>query len=364
MAKTRKRSSWKFWLGAFLYAAVFLTLTFFGLKGFWGYMEAYENARPQNTVDAYMAQLTKEHMAENCGDLFDQVDQNLQSEEEGKAYILSTLDQPITCSKNLKESTEDRQVYTLRCGSRVIGSFVLSSTGEDAHGFAQWSVTEESFRFDYLMGESVTITVPDSFTVRVNGHVLDERYREETVLEYGLLEEFYGDYSLPGMVTYKADSFLGPMPLEALDPQGNVVEITPETDFEAYLDNCTEEEIAEVRALAEDFLKRYIQYCSGANGSSAANYAALWKCLVPNGALQQRLYSAISGLEYAQSHGDTVGEVTYHHFLKLEDGRYFCNFTYALTTLGHKGAVETVNNMKLILLPTDQGLRVENMQIY
>lgn len=361
---TNKRKAWKFWLGAGIYGAVMLLAIGFGLKAFWGYIEGYEHSRPQKAVDAYMAQLTGEHMVNNWGDLYDRVDHNLQSREECKAYVLSTLDQSITCSKNLKESTENRLVYTLRCGSRIIGSFVLSGSGEDEYGFVQWSATGEAFDFSYLLGTPVSITVPDTFSVRGNGYVLDESYIEASDIPYELLKEFYGKLPLPGMVVYTASSFLGDFELEALDPQGNAVTITPETDWESYLDNCTQEELDLCKELAGSFLKRYIDYSSGAGGNTTAKYSALWKCLVPNGALQQRLYSAISGMEYAQSHGDTLGDITWHHFLKLEDGRYFCNFTYKLTTIGHKGAVETVNNMKLILLPTDQGLRVEDMQLY
>lgn len=364
MAEKRKRPGRGFWLGAAVYALVFLAAAGLGLRAFWSYMESYEKSRPQNAVDAYLAQLTPEHIADSCAGLYEKVDTNIQSVEQCRACVCAALDQSITCTKSLKEGSEDRQVYTLRCGSRIIGSFTLSSTGKDKNGFSQWAVTGEQFDLDYLMAEPVTVTVPDSFTVRLNGRELDESYRQEGMLEYPLLEEFYGKYPLPGLVVYQADDLLGPVTMEALDPEGAVVELTPQTDFESWLDNCSQEEIQQIRELCQEFLVRYTRYCGGAWGTHSANAAALWKCLVPEGELKQRLFSALSGLQFAQSNGDTVGEITFHHFIRLEDGRYFCSFTYELTTIGRKGPVETLNNMKLILLPTDQGLRVEDMQSF
>ena len=44
--------------------------------------------------------------------------------------------------------------------------------------------------------------------------------------------------------------------------------------------------------------------------------------------------------------------------------RFYCDLTYIVETVGREGAVETTNNLKLIILETENGLKIEAMTRY
>lgn len=364
MAKRKKQGHKWFLIGMVIYAFVFLAVTAVGLSFFWNFIDAYEQSRPKNTVNTYMEQLTQEDMCVGSRELLSRIDHHIQSEEECFRIIRDSLTEEVTCAKKSSACTETRQVYVLRCGERVIGQFAISTEETDKYGFAQWSVTEESFDFSHLMGEAVSVTVPQEFTVSANGKVLDSSYITESGIPYALLEEFYDDYLMPTMVTYTVDHFLGTVSLEVKDTQGSLVFIGENTDMDAFLNNCTQAEKEQLETLFTGFLEKYVKFTSSARGTVSRNYKELCAYLVPDGALAQRLWSAADGLQWAQSKGDAIASITIHHCVRLDEERYLCDATYLVNTVGMKGTVQTSNNIKAIFVQTDSGLRVETITSY
>lgn len=360
----KKRGSRKFWIGMILYAVVFLALTAVGLKFFWDFMEAYEQSRPKNTADAYLEALTVEKMCAGAEPWFSQLDHSIQSEEACIGIIRDTLKENISYAKKAGECTDTRQILALRCGKQVIGQMTMDAVETDKYGFSRWEVTDAEFDFSYLEGEPIRITVPQEYTVSLNGRVLDESYITESGIHYPLLEEFYGQYELPTLVTYEADGFLGTLVPEVLDPAGKSVSIGEDTDADTLLGNCTEEERAELKALTEGFLEKYVQFCGSANKSITGNYYQMKAYLVPDGELAKRLLSAFDGLAYAQSHGDRINSVEIHHYIRLDAERYLCDATYLVDTYGLRGWVQTTNNVKVVAVQTEKGLLIEAMTRY
>ena len=353
-----------FVIGMILYAVIFLALLSVGLVFFWNFMDAFEQSRPVNTVKAYVAELTKEDMCENSEELLAGLDENIRSREESCQFIMNSVTEEITYAKKSSASTETQQVYVLRSGKQVIGSFTISAGETDKFGFQNWTVTEENFDFSYLMGQPVSITVPSEFTVSINGQVLDESYIVESGIAYDAVEEFYGDYTLPTKVTYAVDGFLGDLALEVTDAAGNPVEITEETDLNQFLPACSSQKVSELDTFVNGFLKRYVIFTGSANDAASINYVRLKEYLIEGSDLAQRLYSAIDGLNFAQSHGDTIQEVIINRYMDMGGDRYFCDVTYIVQTIGTKGAVNTTNNLKLIILNTEDGLKIEAMTRY
>lgn len=354
----------RFVKGMVIYAVVFLVLAAVGLAAFWDFIDAYERSRPINSVKAYVERLTAEDMIEGSQLLLDQLDENIRSREESGQIIRDSVTQPLSYAKKSSESTSNRQVYVLRSGSQVIGQFAIAAGDQDHYGFRAWTVTDESFDFSHLLAKPISVTVPSDFTVSINGNPLDSSYITEKDIPFAALEAFYDDFTLPTMVTYTADSFLGSLTLEVTDRDGNPVEITEETDMDALLPDCAGEELSALDAFVGEFLKRYVSFTGSANGEASGNYARLLKYLVADSALAQRLRTAIDGLNYAQSNGDTIREISVNQCVDLEEDRYYCDLTYVVETLGRKGAVSTTNNLKLIILDTEDGLRVEAMTRY
>lgn len=354
----------RFVIGMVIYAVVFLAIAGAGLTIFWNFIEAYEQSRPMNAVKAYVASVTEQDFCDGSEELLNQLDKHVQNKDEACKVICDSVTEPLTYAKKSGESTEDRQVYVLRSGRQVIGQFAIEAGEADKFGFRKWSVTETSFDFSHLLGESVSITVPEEYRVRINGAVLDENYITASGIEYTALEEFYDDYDLPEMVTYTASGFLGNMEMETLDPEGNLVTITEDMDMNSLLPVCDQTIGDQIDSLTRNFLYHYVVFTSGVSGSVSYNYVQVIKYLVPNGDLAKRLATAIDGLQYAQSWGDTLKDITINRMLDIGENRYMCDVTYNVETYAKVGLINTENKLKLIFTETEYGLRIEAMTRY
>lgn len=355
----------RFIKGMILYAVIFMVIIGAGLAAFWGFIDAYEQSRPLTAVKAYMSTLSEDEMCAGSETLFTQIDGNIQTREQACNVIRDCVSAQISYAKKGSESSSEKQVYVLRDGSQVIGRFVIVPGDEGSFGFQNWTVSETTFDFSYLLSAPVSVTVPSDFSVELNGTVLDDSYITQTDVEYADLEPFYGKYSLPMLVTYEADAFLGALTFSVKDRNGNPVDITEDTDYASFLPQCSDEQESVLRTMIEEFLHAYVIYTGGANGYSAAhNYYILYPYLIPNSDLAARLYTAIDGLQYAQSNRDTIQQASVNHLADLGDDRYYCDVTYIVETWGREGAVQTTNNLKLIILETEDGLKVESMTRY
>lgn len=363
--KPKKHGCWGFLIFMFLYAAVVLAAANWGLQKFWDYMDAYEASRINHPIDAYMAELTPQYVCDRSGDLIDSIDHHLQSEEDCKKVILDFLSGGITHARKSSECTDTRTVYVLRSGGKVIGQVELVPQGETRYGFTPWVVSEDSFDLSFLVGGTDTITVDHTMQVYAGSALLDERYVTETGLQYDAVEDFYGELELPYKLTYTAGPILGETVLHAVDAAGNTVKITEEADLEPYLNNCTEEVHQELDAFNRDFIDRYVRYLTSRRENRRQNYNQLIPLLVDGSDLEKRVSNAYEGLEFGQSRSDTIVSFTSNHIIDLEDGKYLCDVTYEVDTLGRDGELHrSVNNTWLFLVRADDGLKAERLLSY
>lgn len=363
-SKTKRHKFWPFLLGMVLYAVIFLTATYFGLGRFWSYMEAYENSRPQNTLNAYVSRLGDAEVYQESSQLLSQVDSNLQTEEDCHRLLSEAISDGITCAKKVGDSTAERYVYALRSGGRTIGSLTMVVTAEDDYGFSLWSVTNTSFDFSFLLGTRQSITVPEDFTVWVGDVALSDAYRTQSDLHYSELDDFYEDYDIPALVTYEAGPILGELTFRVTDRNGEDVLIDESTDYSVFLDNCSEEKSAEVKDFSKEFLQRYVAFTGSALKSSQKSYRELIGYLVPGSDLAQRMAMALEGLEWAQSRGDTLVETTFHHIIDVGNGHYLCDVTYQVDTTGREGVVRTTNSARFVLVESNGSYLVETLLSY
>lgn len=360
----KKHSFIWFLLGMILYAAVFLTGAYYGLKQLWIYMEAYEGSRPDNTVNAYMDALTEDHIVEMGLGVIDQIDLNIQSEDECRAYIREAISGGVTHAKKTKECTDTRQVYVLRTGTQVIGEFSIEAQEPDAFGFTPWVTAGESFDFSYLIGTTVSMTVPHDHAVLVNGHQLGSEYVIEDKIIYEEIKDLYEDYDMPYRVTYEAGPFLGNLEMTAMDPSGNPVTFDEDTDWSQFYHNCTEEEAKALDEFTAEYVKRYVAFTGSSKNTRHKTLAAVLEYMVSGSDLEKRMRDALDGLQFGQSKGDEVVSIVTHHQIKLEEGKYLCDVTYEVDTTGKKGVVRTSTNAKYIIVETSGGLKLDSMSIY
>lgn len=365
--KGNKKGGKKLALAMGIYAVLFLILAAIGLSWFWGFIEAYEASRPKVAIDSYMNQVTKAYICDKSGDLIAQVDHNLQSEEDCRAYILDFLSGEITYAKKSSECTDTKQVYVLRTAGKVIGSFTMTTTGADEYGFTPWTVTEDSFDLSFLLGTSASIVAPKDYPVYANGVLLSGDYvTESEEIPFDVFEEFYGNYDLPVFtkLTYEAGPILGEVHLSVTDPDGASFTLDDNTDLNAFVDNCTQQEIDDIDGFTTEFIKRYVIFSGSVNDSRYANYDSLSQMMVKDSSFARRMWEAIEGLHYAQSQGDTITDIQIHHYVNMGDNRYLCDVTYLVDTKGWEGVVTTTNNAKIIILVTESGMKAETMISY
>ncbi|MBQ8835110.1 MAG: hypothetical protein IJ001_09350 [Oscillospiraceae bacterium] len=362
MAKKNKTHKHRFLRGMVIYAVVFLLVLAVGLAVFWDFMASYERSRPQNTLDAYVEQLTAEDMVDHAAEFVFGLDNNLQSYEDICRIVGASVTE-LSYAKKTSESTGERQVYVLRCGSREVGQVAITAGEPDKYGVRAWAVTEEKFHFPHLVAPEMTVTIPAEFAVSVNGMPLDASYICEENIPYPALEDFSGQFAMPELVTYRVEGYLGQCDFAVTDPSGQRVTMTENMDWNEAIRICTAEEEGELAELSEEFIEKYVAF-TGSKKNVQGNYSRLAKLMVTGGDLAKRLANAIDGLQYAQSNGDSVVEFQVNQCVTISEERYMCDVTYLLRTIGKKGAVDTVNNMKIVFLQTDKGLKVEAIASY
>lgn len=368
--KTKKRSHKWFFLGMAIYAVLFLGAAAVGLHYLWGVLEEYEAKEvyekkvTQNPMDAYMEQLTPEQICSLSDDVIAQIDHNIQSEEQCRQIIKDSLNGEFTRRKYITQGNQPTNEYAIFCGEQNIGKVTTASRTEEKYGFTVWDVVSESYDVSYLIGEKITVTAPHNYTVSINGQPLDSSYLIESGKQYDLLAEFYGDYEIPyHIVTYEAGPFLGQPEAAITDPDGNPVVIDESTDWNTFICTCTPETVSEIDSFLADFIKSYVKFTSSKETRVDA-YHAVIKYMVSGGDLASRMYRALDGLQYNKIVSAKLQTVTLNHCVDIGDDRYMCDLTYETNINKREGEYLEVNNLKLILVETSSGLRVEAMISY
>lgn len=368
MAERRKKkrsSGSSFALGLILYALVFAVIGAVGLRFLWSTMEKYENSRPNKTMDEYILSFDEEHIKSISADFVATLDHNVQPEEESCARIIQAMDGKLTYAKKSAESSDNKTVYVLSLDGRKLGTVVLTKQDDPSFGFSPWVVSEEELDFSWLLS-SGEITVPDTWTVSCGGYTLDKSYISGEKTPYAMLEEFYGDgFDLPYMVTYRVENFVGDIHFDLTDRDGQPVELSEGEDVEAlFTDNCSSQEKAEIKELADNFVAAYVQFMSNTNSNAWGNYYNAMEYIVSGSELDTRLNQAIEGQGYASSSGDSIVSITLNSAMNLGGGNYFADVTYVVDTTGNKGVVQTTSNIKLIVSRTDSGLKAAAIASY
>ena len=339
-----------------LFLALLMTVGLLILSKF---LYAYEASRPARLVQEYFAGLSDAQLDELSAESLSELDPAIRAGDDSRAYLRQLTRE----ARPARAASEGEQlVYVLARDGQALGKLVMTPEGRGDFGFTEYAIHPEGFDYRFLFQEQ-SVTVPEDWQVICDGTPLGADHVTETHVPYPLLKAYYGDgdYELPYLKTCRIGPYLLEPTLRFVDALGRE---QTELSEEAFADNCSAAAKKEIRQLTEDFLLAYIRFSSNAS-RVYMKYQQLEKLMVPGSELQKRMYSAIEGLQWARSGGDSLQELEIHHMMDLGGGCYFCDATYINESIGKKGAVETTNNVRLILRRMDSGeLLVDSMSSY
>ena len=108
-----------------LWAALLCCAVYYGLDKVWTYAEAYEASRPNHTMDAYVADLSRNLWDEGIADTIKAMPHEVQSDEEVGERVREMLADGISYSRK-SGGGEGRAIYSLRCRGNEIGTVTIA----------------------------------------------------------------------------------------------------------------------------------------------------------------------------------------------------------------------------------------------
>ena len=352
MAKKKKNGFGWYVVVLEVYALLVLVGVFFGLGWFRDYLQAYEDSQMYHSLDAYMENLDTGKMYDAVDALVEMTDTNLQVRQDCVTLIDEAVSGGITCARNRKLSTENEVVYMLLSGDKTIGRFSLVTTEPDEYGHVGWTAGETSYNFDFLLSglHNTTVTVPNSYTVTVNGYPLDESYITKTGMRFAELKEFYDDYDLPERVTYTTGYVLGTLDVQITDDKGNPVTQEQADDNAYVLNNCTDDEKLRLEAFMTQYITQYVKFMSSNNETRDSQYKALLTLIAKDSFLRTRMKASLDGLQWTNDFHHSVESITMNGFYRMTDDLYMCDVTYVGITKNGSTRTESVNSMKMLVV--------------
>ncbi len=368
MEKKKKRGSRIYAICLSAYVLILACAIMFALTKIWAYAEEYENSRPAKTMDEYVASLSENLWNDDISATISSMPHEVQTDEECAEIIKSMLKDGINYVRQSGSSDDDMTIsYNLRCGKSVFGKVTImqdeSKAGEVKYGLLPWVVYKEEFDFTGLYS-SVKITVPATYTVKLNDVKLGSEYITEEGIHYDVLEDYYDDYpDLPTKVTYEFDNVIGELEPVVYDEDGNEVVIDETKDDSQYIKDVTDSQMVRLEDFANNFTERYKSYISGIYDPTYG-YQRLLPYMKLGSDLDERMKQAQDGLFWAHTASLTVDSIVLNNAIDIGDGYYIIDITSETTTLTAQGEVKNTDNMKVIVTDTGNDIRAVTLELY
>ncbi len=284
MQNTKKRrnrtGSILYWLFLFLWVGMLAVVTSYIWKDALRFGEYYEAAQVQPKLDAFLDELSVEMWQDGDNSVrsgIAQMEHPYQTDEECVAVLHEMLQDELYTQ--IANAGPDWKTYNILCGTSSLGQVTLVeqrfTPEEDSlltwliewRGLYPWEVDRSSVDYNLNVEGLYTtfdITVPEKYTVLLNGHVLPPENIVETGIPYDVLADFYDEFEgLPTKVTYHADKIFGHVDYQLLDENGIPTEIDPNRDDSQFIPPVSEELVARFTDFAPRFAFRYLEFCAG-----------------------------------------------------------------------------------------------------
>ena len=269
------------------------------LSQVWAYASVYDETEVTPVIESYMANLRENLWDDSIAETVEAMEHPVQSNDEVRQLVREILmTDEISYTEKPGAVRSDQITYYLLCGENVFGEVTLTedtsrnlvenvSLPPQVKGaFAKfgvaiqdelypWKVAEESFDFSGLYSD-ISVTVPESYRVTLNGVTLGDEYIVERDIHFDNLEMYYYRYdNLPTKVTYKVDHIMGHLDPVIYDEAGNAVVIEPEKDDSQFMTTVNDEAVLErIRTHINGFSDAYL-HLSASTGDPGEPYNQL-----------------------------------------------------------------------------------------
>lgn len=358
----KKRGLSGFGRAMLVYILIFLILAAAALAALTLYLDAYEQSRPVTAVRAYLREAERGELSYAWGYALAQLDTRVQSEEEALRFARELLT-AATC-RELLSDTEGVSRFGLydESGFRF-AELELRQLGETRWGFTGWEVTGVSTALERYT-HSVSLTLPESYGVELDGERLDSRFVAVRGIDYELLlpcAEYVS--ALPQMQRWEIGPCLHEPAIRVFDEQGH--EVPEDERGEArFLSNCTQEEQERLRSFIEQYLNVYLPYAGDLRGGGLNWWGELSHLIVRGGELEERLIQARKGFGFGNTKSLELLDFDYRLFSRLTEDCWFVDLGYTIETEGLSGLVTEDYSIRLLIREQDGKLLTEAMFNY
>ena len=385
MARRRKKhGSVLYTIVLMLYTLALIVAACYGLTLVWTYAENYEKARPENTMDAYIDNLSRNLWNDGVAETIAAMPHEVQSDEECKELVKAMLNDELSYSRMPGGSESDKTIsYKLLCGGNTFGkvtlirdpnveskesSIKIPLIGDVLSEQAPWIVSEEEFDFNGLYS-SVSITVPEVYSVSLNGVKLGEEYIVERDIPYDVLKDYYAQYpALPKKVTYQFDNVFGHLTPVVYNEKGEETVIDNTKDDSQFIKPVDEAIVSRLSDFALEFSDAYLSF-SAAVADPMYSYSKLMPYIQLGGDLDLRLKQAMDGAGnwgHTTSYRFESGQL--NRATDVGDGFYILEVSAVTVTTfpnhGENGVVTDNNGLTIIVHDTAGEIRAVAVERY
>ena len=359
--KTRRKS--RFALGLLIYILVFAVLAAAALWFFRQYLEAYEASRLSTAVKDYMEACTDGTLSYRWGLALGRLDaEGTDGSEENRNWAQEMI-RNATMREHVTSNSKEK-IYRLYDGNGVcFETLTLHQEEEkDRWGFSGWKVVDEAISLEPYT-TSISIVVPEDYTVRVGEETLDSGFIAEKDIPYEALKPFKDKIkNLPTKVRYQYGPVLGSGEMTVLDSAGREVPEDQRTEYH-YLDTASAADRARIQDFIERYLEVYLPFADDLEGRGMGYFDAVYQMIIHGGEIEARIRQAIDGHEYGNVQKLEILSVDLDCCTDLGDGRYFADFAYHIRTYGLHDPTEETYRMRLLVKEEYGTLYAEQMYL-
>ncbi len=364
--KKKNKGAIRYAISLALWILILAGLCIYGWKTVMRFGDYWEMSQVSNTMDDYLDRLRVEMWQDGENGVLKSISSMphpFQTDEECVAFLQQVLSEEIRYLPSVNAPGDDGKTYDLVSGRSKFGkvhvSQIVSEPDEnfilnwmiEKYSLYPWQVDEGSVEF-YLDGlyTSFEITIPDSYTLILNGHTVSSDYIIESGIHYNTLENYYEEFEgLPTKVTYHVDQIFGTVDYQLLDASGNPTEIDPDRDDSQFIQPVSAELYDRFYEFSHSFAYRYLEFSSGTDDMHIL-YGRLKPYVQKGSDLEDRLVRTVdSYIGWQHNKNFRFYDATLNSVTALGNGIYVLDVSASGSAEQPSGFVKVDRNMLIYI---------------